>query len=513
MPVAALATGIVALVIYRGTLLPGLGIWDTAEAQAVLPLLGTMHPTGFPAYVISGWLASIVLAPAGSPAFVVNLLSALLVACAAAMMVVVARQLGAGLLVALGVAAGFALTALVWQISTQADVHALHLALLAAIVASLLRWSSLVDEWRASGGNERLRRRADRALMLAAAVFGLSLANHALTVLLIPAVGLFVRAVEPGILSRRRPVLAALGVCLGVAALLYLELPLRAGLLPAPLVYGHPETWSGFWDVLLARQFQGDLLGSLADLPGRLRALADLSVAQFGLLVPLVPVGALVTVMRHPRYARLSLVGAGITAVFATLYVNASIDRYYLGPVFFAWTWLAILLTDLGERLRGVGHWEPGGRLATPAAVPGMLVDLVLVAALLAPTAVGFEDRWRDVDSSGTTDASEWLDDAFSVMQPDAVVISWWSYSTPMWYGQLVENRRRDIRIVDDRTRLDEHLGEVTDVIEANLDTRPVYVIRVQESDVQALTERYVIEPVGHPGNLYQVVRRQETPP
>ena len=36
--------------------MPGVGFWDTAEFQAVPPLLGTLHPTGFPAYAILGWL-------------------------------------------------------------------------------------------------------------------------------------------------------------------------------------------------------------------------------------------------------------------------------------------------------------------------------------------------------------------------------------------------------------------------------------------------------------------------
>ena len=98
-------------------------------------------------------------------------------------------------------------------------------------------------------------------------------------------------------------------------------------------------------------------------------------------------------------------------------------------------------------------------------------------------------------------------------MEQDAVVISWWSYSTPMWYGQHVEGRRPDIRIVDDRTRLDEDLGEVADVIEANLDTRPVYLMRVNESQVQELADRYTIEPVGRPGNLFRVTGRQESTP
>ena len=54
----AIGTFVLALVVYRATMLPGVGAWDTAENQTVPPLLGTMHPTGFPAYVILGWLAT-----------------------------------------------------------------------------------------------------------------------------------------------------------------------------------------------------------------------------------------------------------------------------------------------------------------------------------------------------------------------------------------------------------------------------------------------------------------------
>ena len=96
-------------------------------------------------------------------------------------------------------------------------------------------------------------------------------------------------------------------------------------------------------------------------------------------------------------------------------------------------------------------------------------------------------------------------------MAPGAVVVSWWSYSTPMWYGQLIDGQRPDITIIDDRTRLDEHLGSVDDVIDAYLDTRPVYVIRAQGSDLQTIRDRFVIESVGRPANLYRVTGRQET--
>ncbi len=51
--------GVVAFAAGFAVLEPGLEFWDTGELQAVAPLLGTAHPTGFPTYVILGWLASV----------------------------------------------------------------------------------------------------------------------------------------------------------------------------------------------------------------------------------------------------------------------------------------------------------------------------------------------------------------------------------------------------------------------------------------------------------------------
>ena len=289
--VAALVVGIGVFAVYRATLLPGLAAWDTGEAQTVLPILGTMHPTGFPAYTIIGWLASIVLSPLGSPAFTINLLSAILVATAVGLTVVVARSLRVPLAVGMAAAVGFGLSPIVWRVATGADAHALHAVLLVAIVALLLRWERFARDAADQPDDPRLRGRADRGIVLAAAVFGVSVANHGLTLLLIPAVGLFVLAVEPRIVFRPKVVAAALGACIGVAALLYLELPLRAGPFRAPLVYGHPETWSGFWEVVLATQFQGSVTREVLDVTGRVEDLVALAFAQYGALAAPRPVG------------------------------------------------------------------------------------------------------------------------------------------------------------------------------------------------------------------------------
>ncbi|MGH2476206.1 MAG: hypothetical protein ACRDIL_13175, partial [Candidatus Limnocylindrales bacterium] len=189
-------------------------------------------------------------------------------------------------------------------------------------------------------------------------------------------------------------------------------------------------------------------------------------------------------------------------------YINADIERYYLGPVFIAWTWLAILAAEV---TLVIGSTSAASDADAAMRQPGRLIALVLAVVLLVPTAVALPDRLSIVDRSRDVAARRWVDNAFERVARDAVILSWWSYSTTLWYAQHVEGRRPDIAIIDDRTRLDEHLGELTAVIDANLPARPVYVIRSDPAEIVALERRYVLEPVDGPtaAFLTRVVARR----
>jgi hypothetical protein len=83
----------------------------------------------------------------------------------------------------------------------------------------------------------------------------------------------------------------------------------------------------------------------------------------------------------------------------------------------------------------------------------------------------------------------------------DAVLVSWWSTSTPLWYAQKVEGMRPDIEIIDDRTMLDRDLGRAPDVIDRYLGTRPVYVIRLDGRDTTELTGQFDMTIVASGGS------------
>lgn len=234
-----------------------------------------------------------------------------------------------------------------WNLATHADPHTLHLAFVAVLFAVLVRWEH---------GRRNAEPTADRWLVLAAGVFGLAAGNHSLTLLLAAPVGLFVLSVHPGVVRRPRFVATCLAAVVGTLVLVYLELPLRAGVFRAPLVYAKPDTWEGFWYIALAEQFRGAIHDPLGEIPRKLAELAELAVAQYGILAPLTVVGFLATAARHPRYALLTGASMVITVLFNASYSNADIERYYLGPAFWAWTWLGVLGGVIVEQVSGEGR-------------------------------------------------------------------------------------------------------------------------------------------------------------
>lgn len=516
---AATIAAAVTFLLARSTLLPGLGYWDTGEAQVVPPVMGTFHPTGFPSYVLLGWFASVVLQPFGEPAFRMNLLSALLAAGSAALTVVLVRQLTGRTLLALAMAVALGAVPIVWRLATHADAHMLHLFLTALLFVLLLGW-----EWR----SRRRDPHRDRWLVAAAVVYGASLGNHTLTLLLAPGIGLFVAAVEPRVFTRPRLLGLVSGALVATVVLLYLELPLRAGPFRAPLVYGDPSTWEGFRYVVLAEQFRNSLYQPFERLPEKLGDLIRLGEQQLGPLLYLVPFGFLATLIRRPRYALLTGVGFVITVWFAGSYVNAEIERYYLVPALMALTWIAILAGSLLDALLAFAN-PPATRPALPPATDGgippptfvsrplaarpaaagvganatgigaIVLELALAASLLVPTLQAIPERQAEVDQTGNTSAGLWSRTALETVEPDAIILSWWSYSTTLWYAQIIEGLRPDVWIVDDRTRLDLGLGDLEDLIDAQLGRRPIYLVRLDTNELLRVEARYQLERIKMP--------------
>ncbi len=563
--VAAPATaGLLTLLFVLPTLAPGVLFWDTAEFQTVGPVLGTAHPTGYPSYIILGWLASIVLQPFGDPAYRMNLLQAILAAAAIAGTTAIVQALTGRRMIALAIGLLLAWTQLFWRLSTHADPHMFHIALTAFLFVALLIW----DQRRHSKDPVTLSH-ADRWLVAAAAIYGVAVANHSLALLLPPAIGLFVLAADWRVIFRWRTIAACVAVLAGTMAVLFAELPIRAAM-NAPLVYGHPDTWSGFQYVVLAEQFRGSLQNPFGDLPTKAASVMDLMTGWLGPLGLLAALGVGTSIYRRPRYILLSGLALIVTCIFAASYANADIERYYLLPLMIAFTWIGLGVADIVAGVGwAVGEYErryspaaaeagpeagargsgpasetesgaapgtgPGGADASPAASPrrdtgwatwAVLIAEMAFAAALVFTSVGVISQRQGINAGdnpgGVSEAQNTSDSVWmrQVLAPadqgglaqNAVIETTWSASTTLWYGQKVLGLRPDILIIDDSTRKNDHIGaagEVWDVFDTYMATRPIYTDRFQGGcdGIQALSTAYNLEQTGL-SQIYRVKSR-----
>ena len=151
-----------------------------------------------------------------------------------------------------------------------------------------------------------------------------------------------------------------------------------------------------------------------------------------------------------------------IVTVFARAYNDGFPDRYYLVPLAIVALWAGVAASVAWDA--GATALDRLGSRSVPVMVraAAFVVAAVVVLALPGQRAIAGQS-----EQSGATDASgaAWLDAAYAVLPHDAVVISWWSYSTTLWYGRWIEGRRPDVQIVDDRNLLDDGYENVQNAI------------------------------------------------
>ena len=270
------------LALYAITLSPGVDFWDTGEMQTVPYLLGIAHPTGFPLFVLLGWLFAHAIA-IGDVARRLSLFSALASAAAAGLLYVFVRDVTQSRVVGLAAALTFSLGDTVWTRAIRAEVHDLALAFTALALVAAARAG-------ATGSS--------RALAVAAAACGLGLATHPVVALACPAVLVLAWPALAAAAWRARAAALALAVApLGA----YAYVPLRSafveahGLDPSRSLgvaggaffdYGAPATAPAFWAYVTGAAFRpGEAFLSLRERgrrASRARTRADASLPREG---------------------------------------------------------------------------------------------------------------------------------------------------------------------------------------------------------------------------------------
>jgi len=457
-------------------MLPSVGFWDTAEAQTVPHTLSIFHPTGFPTYALLGWLWSQI--PLGDVAWRMNLLSSVCIALSAGLVVLVTGHLiderHAGLRATAAAIAGgtFAIAEETWAIAVRADVHALNTLFVALLIWLLFCWRAA--EWRGAP-------RAGRWLMAAALVFGVALGNHPLVGLMAFGIAAWLFVVDPGLWRRWRLVAACVGLLLlGLAT--YLYIPIRALTPPEPhLFYARPNTLDRMRYLIFAEQFHSlfdfsNVLGSIGNKwPD---ASVVLSRQYLGPGWVLAAVGAATLAVRHlGAFFFLGLIVAA-DIVYSMNFNDGDINRYYVPALVATAPMIGVAVAMIAgaaaraaaQTSRRVAGIAGRRRFATQAAAGVLALALALPVGTLVV-------NYQAADQSDNRVADQWVTSVYRTLPQNAVIISWWSYSTPLWYHRWILEERPDVTIIDERNILDDGYVTIDGAIRAFLGERPVYVV------------------------------------
>jgi hypothetical protein len=425
LPALAIAFA-VPLVMLLASVRTSVGFWDTGDLQTVAWIAGIPYPTGFPGYVVVGWLWTHLL-PVGSVAARLNALSAVAIAAAAAALAGAAQTLGVRPLIAILAAWTFAFAHTVWYRATYADVHPLGFAVAFVALALAVRWAVHRDA---------------RALALAVPLGGVALAIDN-TTLLILAGGVVVALARP---LPPRLVARAAGIAALIVVVAYAYLPLRSAYVTAhrldpTLALGiapgrpfwddhHPATREGFQALVAGSEWSPHATLVRLFTPTTFRAATERyggflldDETQLLLFAALLGLGFIAA--QSPLIAFGLVLAAAIPALFGASYqAEADPGRY----VFTLYAVLALGVAVGAERsVRAFGRERPGVALGIVTALLIALVgrDGVLGADLFAQRTEAAASRLGERVAASTRDG--------------AVVVAPWDWATPLAYKAYVE--------------------------------------------------------------------------
>jgi len=460
---------------YLETLAPGL-TWqhsgaDGGDLIAAVYTHGIPHPPGYPTYVLLARLFTVL--PVGTPAYRMNLFSALSAALAVGFVFLTARHLLRAMkppssrlpATLAGIAAlTLAFSPTLWSQAVITEVYALN----AAFVALL--WYSLV---RIHLGGEDMARWPE----IAAVAFGVGLGDHLTLALILPS--MFLLYASAGLPRTRQLRLVLLAFA---GSLVYAYLPLTARTWP-PVNWGNPQNLAGFWWQISGgpyRQYMFGLPPSL--LPARLIAWGSLLARQFG------PIGLTLALLggwhmwRTQRRLAVALATHfGLTVTYAIGY-NTTDSYVYLIPSYVVAALFLAIGLERALRAWPAGRWRSG----YPA-----LVTSVTIAVLLPGW--NWAVHHPEVSLREEHTARAYVEAVFQTVEANAVILADEDrYVFALTYYRLVERPETDVTILADgllgfgwyRDTL-QHNGEkvnwplsatLEDVIASELPDRPVYV-------------------------------------
>ena len=424
---AAAAMAFFTFAIYVRTLAPTITLRnngaDSGDLVTAAINLGVPHPTGYPLYTMLAHMFTLL--PCAEPARRVNLLSSVAAAAATGIVFWLAYRLtlahgrtavltawtGAGLL---------AFGELLWSQAVIAEVHSLQALLVAILLGILLCGPATFRPY------------------LLALVFGFALANHLAIVLWLGALWPYIPAARRWLTAQR---CIGIGLCLLPGLLMYLYMPLRAGVHPVPN-WGQASRLSG-WLWLVSGAAYRHYLAAVppAQLLQRLSAWTGIWLRELSVLgLALAFLGLWHGLETQRQFTLCELTYALLVSAYSMLYAPYDSYLYLLPLAIIVALWTA---SGAAEMTQGIAAWARSSRERLLA------VDAAVVILCIMPLA-SIAARFHMLDCSRDYEAYRFATQVLDSADPGAIVLSNGDSETfPLWYVRYGLGRRSDVTVVD----------------------------------------------------------------
>lgn len=459
------------LVTYLQTMLPSQAFHDAGEFQVIVNTMDIAHPTGYPTYIILGKILTSLI-PFGEPAWKVNLLSVIYsMGFLFLFFLLVFILTKKWLIPTIGVfTLGF--NQIIWNHAGMAGVDTLNV-LFIFILTTLTFW------W--------IQKRSVPVLFLFSFLFGLGLGNH---LSLIHAIFGFIFIYARDFFKNKKDFSLSLILkncsffILGFS--IYIFLPIRQAI-GVSLVDVHLNNITNLFNYITGQSFLSLMYrGGLIQIFLKTFAGLNILITYFSCFGFLLGILGIISIFHKKD---IFLTGLFIIffafLLFATNYPIADQSRYYLTfsslyAVFICigiYVLTKILINKIGSNNNRY-----------------LIVSSFQILFLILPVYL-YNSNYKIVDKSQDYSASLYSANIFEKLPKGSVVISWWNYSTPLWYRQYVLNKRPDIKIIN--------VGEEKwkFYVDYYIKSNPVYVVSQESS----LMLDYYLQL---DGNLYKVLEK-----
>ena len=426
--IATLLVGLAFLVLYTITLAPDVLAHDSGEWQASAATLGISHSPGSPAYLLLGYLFTLV--PLGTEAARVNFLSAVVAAIGVSALFLFMTLFLDRWLPALVSAASLGLAGLWWSHASVATPYNIVPTIIVVSFMLLLFWQRKGDTRLVYGG---------------ALLIGFGLSYHPSLLYFIPSLlaGVFFLGPWRKLLSLKPLLLIFAFLALGL--LPYAYLPLRSAADPV-ILYAKIDSIGSFVDYISANEARQTGHGAFSFPEWNefkeqfIRVVREGYHPSYAFLV----FGPAI-ILFHPvawhaigdrRRMLIYLLAAMLVHMGIVLAMTSIYAQYYMPLIlyFSIWAGFSVFLF-----IAAADSLEIGSLSWIPVAI--------LAAIYFGFLALGVERVWPFVDHSDDVAMRRYIDSVFSNAAPGAAVLANWESYTGLQYAMFVDKERGDIEL------------------------------------------------------------------